>query len=216
MAGQLDHWSVYSNPEHILQSRYPNLLFINRVFGLTFVGYYMLVFIYFDPSRYLNFLTNWSMTLTFLYYGTVLCSYLDSKYTHLSVLLLHTSWVLQGIITVMFWVLIYPIAENLPSLALMIPTHGLFLIPLGVDIVLSNVQFKRSNGMLALIFGLAYNFLINMPYSLLVAPVYPQITFKNLHTVMAAVQFVILLYICNESGILLSKKKSKEELNKVL
>lgn len=216
MAGKLDHWSVYSTPEHILQSRYPSLLFSNRVFSLIFVGYYMLYFIYFDPSRYLNFLTNWSMTITFLYYGTVLCAYLDSKYTHLSVLLLHTSWVMQGIISIMFWVLIYPIAEDLPPLPLMIPTHGLFLIPLGIDLMLSNVQLKRSNGMISLIFGLAYNFLINMPYSLLVAPVYPRITFTNLHTVFAAVQFVILLYVCNESGLLLSKKKSKEELNKLL
>lgn len=211
MAGKLDHWSVHPNPDKILESRYPSFLISNRVFSLILVGYNMLYFLYYDPYKYIGFLTNWTTTITFFYYVTVLCAYLDSKYNHLAVLLLHTAWVMQGIISVLFWVLVYPIVEVLHfPMPVIIATHGLFLIPLAIDIVLSNVELKRSNGIIALIFGLTYNLLVNMPYSLLVAPVYPMITFTNLHTIFAAVQFLVLLYICNESGILLSKRKEKK------
>lgn len=203
------------NTSQLIQTDYPIILISCRILMVFILVVYFYLTHLLELDYIFLFYTNWGMLFALIYYGLVLASYRFSQLTPYAQQMLHTAWVMQCLITVVYWVIIHPIAVIYMPFYVTGPKHGLFLVMLTVDLKLSKVQLNRRDGIWSLVFTGFYMFGINMPYSLLVENIYPLLTFDTLLSWILTAVFCSALVGFNELAVYLTKEKTGIKLAKL-
>lgn len=202
----------------LLLSSYPIFLLTLRLFSFLILLVYIYLTIEYDQYnilKFLSFYTNWGMLTTSIYYSSVLLTYRYSVLNKLSTILLQTAWTMQGIISLMFWAVLFKLTNVSTPMYLFVPRHGLFPFLLLFDIIFSNVRFNRIGVKWTIVVSLVYFLGMNLPYTLFIGPVYPFLTYSNSFSVIFGIGFGGLMGIWNEVGCWISnlgKRKMKDKL----
>jgi hypothetical protein len=190
---------VGTTPSHpLLQTDLPFTLLASRCLSaITLVILFYLTHLL-ERNYILLFYTNWGMLFTLVYYALVLISYRFNLVLPLAQKLLQTCWVMQCMITVAFWGIVWPLSVIYMPFYVSAPKHGLFLVLLTVDMKLSKVKLEKKDGFWVMLFTGLYMFGINMPYSLLVEMIYPLLSFDTLLSWVLTIFFFCAIAAFNE------------------
>lgn len=169
-----------------------------------------------ERNYILLYYTNWGMGFALVYYALVLISYRFNMVLPLAQKLLQTCWVMQCMITVAYWFIVWPLS-NIPvymPFYVSVPKHGLFLVLLTVDMKLSKVKLEKKDGFWVMLFTGLYMFGINMPYSLYVESIYPLLTFDTLLSWVLTLFFFCAIAAFNELACYITQDAKKSKASK--
>lgn len=175
----------------------PNLVL--SLFVLLFEGKYSFLY-----------LTNWGLYLTFWYYFAAALSYQSRRLKQVCYVFFEVLWPINVVITLAFWLYIFPAIYPDDYLAIDLPTHTFPVTCTMTEFFISKIVFIRAHYIYPLSTLSIYLLLILLPYSLSQGPIYPGITFKNYITFIVIFGILVLLFISLESGRFLKIKSCKE------
>lgn len=186
-------------PSHpLLQTDLPFTLLASRCLSaITLIILFYLTHLL-ERNYIFLFYTNWGMLFALVYYALVLISYRFDQVLPVAQKLLQTCWVMQCMITVAYWLIVWPLSVIYMPFYVSAPKHGLFLVLLTVDMKLSKVKLERNDGVWVMLITGLYMFCINMPYSLLVERIYPLLTFDTLLSWVLTIAFFCAIAAFNE------------------
>lgn len=202
----------------LLTTSFPILLFSIRLFSFLLLLVYIYLTIEYDQYNYIKFFsfyTNWGMIATFLYYSSVLALYKFYSLDRLSSIILQTAWTIQGIVSLMFWAVLFKITTVATPMYLFVPRHGLFPLLMMIDILISDVRLARERIRVVICVSAIYLLGVNLPYTILIHPVYPYLNYQNMFSVLFIVGFWVVMHIWNEVGCYISKLGKSKRLDKL-
>lgn len=199
-----------SNPEGLTITEEPGLLRLSRI--LTFLMILLMFALYFgfNPTGYFLYLTNWGIFLSGSYYVTLYLSHKKPSLRSICVLLLHATWCIELSLSIVFWVAIYPYVTDLDwnwfLYLIAVPPHGLYCIGLGLELRYTYVMCKREWTSLPIVIALLYS-LVNVPYTLAVKEIYPQIDYSNFRSYLVMIMLLGLMFLSSEVAYQLTKRR---------
>ena len=201
-----------SNPEGLMITEEPGLLRLSRM--ITFMMILLMFALYFgvNPAGYFLFLANWGIFLSGSYYVTFYVSHKKPSLRSICILLLHAVWCIELSLSIVFWVAIYPYTMqfdwNWITYLLAVPPHGLYCIGIGLELRYTYVMCKREWVSLPIGIVLVYS-LVNVPYTLAVKELYPNIDYMSIWSYLVMVMLLALIFISSEIAYRLTKRRQE-------
>lgn len=145
-----------------------------------------LIFVYFaiedNNFEYFIYFTDWGMFLTSVYFLLSLLSYLIPVESVLVSNFL-VIWVFNWLITLAFWGYLYPVEGSSNILRSSI-THSIPLLTTLIEYLQVKINIARLDYVYPLGVLMAYLFLVLVPYTLAVRPIYTGIDFQSVFSIM--------------------------------
>ena len=163
--------------------------------------------VHFLGPRFFIYLTNWTLLLHMF---ALLSLCLQKKKSELQRNLLIVSWTMGWVITIMFWVYIFPIIDLnlLPPVWHYVSTHGGVHLFIVYEFLNSNLHLEKKDFKWPILMMLSYLFLMVLPLKSYGIIIYPLFFDEVIATISILLGSFLVLGIAFYTGIYsLSKKK---------
>lgn len=156
--------------------------------------------------RCMLYLSDWGVFLVTFQFASLSLSIRSPRAQRFAELLYELTWATQWLITVLFWVAIYPVPGD--SLSRSASVHGGMLALVILDYCACCHQLKASNW--KFVAGpMSLYFLFIVVASLTVTPVYPVITFKDITSYILLSLCLCVVFISLYLGVKLGSLKDR-------
>ena len=170
-------------------SSYPTVLKYSRGISLlTLFGLFLYGLIN-SPKVFFVYMTDWGVTLTLVYFLLALLQYFVSGLEKAVIAFFLVIWGINWVITLIFWLYLFPGSPSSDHLGGDIPFHSIPLIASIIEYLLNKIPFIRKYYVLSIAAFLLYASFVLIPYTLTQKIVYTGVTFTN------AISYILLVVV---------------------
>ena len=191
------------------ESEQPRLLLTLRYISFLLSGFCVFWGVEITTHIYVLFLTHWGCILTALYFTLALATYRYPKMGPVAYVLYETSTVLEMLISLFFWITVYPFVDLNVSFLYTVSVHAGLLLLLLLEYPFNRIRF-RIRHFWATTFVLGLYMLMYIPVALAIQPIYPMVTFRDVGTVFSLGGAWLLVYGCHWLGVKVDQYKYRD------
>lgn len=184
----------------------PRVMIVNRALGIAgLLG--LTVYSSISISwKTMLFFTNWGIFISLLTFISILLRNKHAFIGKSAEMLLPTVWLMNVIITLFFWVVLFPLLMSNVANSMMLPQHTFPIIFISIELSLNGLAMTRKAGFYATGITLLYLMLILLPYTLFVDIVYPDFSFRNLFSYLSMIGILVAYVLVTELGVCVKAK----------
>ena len=194
-----------------------DLHLIFRIFSFeVLISNYIYLAIYDANLKYYFYFTNWGLLLSSIYFFLTLLSY-KKNVARVQQIFFLIIWAFNWSITSAYWGYLFPIAGSKTIVRSSI-IHSVPLILTLIEFLVYNIKVKRIDFIYPMCCLLFYQLCLLMPFTLLVRPLYSEITFDSILSFGICIGLLLVAYIMLEvlklfkDHMLKSKNKTVDQV----
>lgn len=175
------------------ESERPRLQLIQRYISFLLSTFCVFWGMEFTTHVYIVFLTHWGCILTALYFTLVLAAYSYPRAGPVACVLYETSTVMEMLISLLFWLTVYPFVDLHINFLYTLSAHAGLLLLLLLDYPFNRIRFRLRHFWVSILVLTLY-LIMYVPVAFLIRPIYPFVTFKDVGTLLVlTVAFLMVL-----------------------
>lgn len=180
---------------------WPKIMFTNRALGITCLLGSIVFSFRFKSWKSILFFTNWGIFISMVAFISILLRNKHAFIGEAAKVLFPAVWLMNVIITLFFWIVLFPLLTSNAINLMMFSQHTFPVIFASIELLLNDLVMTRKAGFHATGITLLYLILILLPYTLLAHIIYPNFSFRNLFSYFSMIGILVAYILATELGI---------------